>query len=264
MEPGVIACKIEKKKGWYPIAMTGEWRGHNAGEFTLDERALKQIVLNFEAAGLDIPVDYEHQSLYGVEAPAAGWIKHPGGLKVEEGALLARIEWTARAKERIKAGEYRYLSPTLVSHATDPKSGEDVGWALHSVALTNTPFFNELPPIAAKGETPRKSSKEESMTQEEIDKLQQENRELKERLDTQEKALEEHRKAEAKRQVEEAIAARKLHPDQQEWGETYALKDPEGFRAFVAKARPIVDKPDDNLYPGSSQPDTAEIPADRI
>lgn len=264
MEPGVIACKIEKKKGWYPVAMTGEWKGHNAGEFTLDERALKQIALNFEAAGLDIPVDYEHQSLYGVEAPAAGWIKHPGGLKVEEGVLLARIAWTARAKERIKSGEYRYLSPTLVSHATDPKSGEDVGWALHSVALTNTPFFNELPPIAAKGAPAPTSTKEEPMPKEDIEKLQRENQELKTRLETQEKALEEHRKAEAKRQVEAAIAARKLHPDQKEWGETYALKDPDGFEAFVAKARPIIDKPGDDLYPGSSQPDTAEIPADRI
>ena len=102
------------------------------------------------------------------------------------------------------------------------------------------------------------------MSKEQIEKLQLENQELKARLEAQEKALEEHRKAEAKRQVEEAIAARKLHPDQKEWGETYALKDPEGFKAFVAKARPIVDKPDDDLYPGSSKPDTAEIPADRI
>jgi phage I-like protein len=241
--------------------MVGEWQGHSAGAFTLDERALKQIVLNFDAAGLDVPVDYEHQSLYGVEAPAAGWIKHPGGLKVEGETLLARIEWTPRAKERIKAGEYRYLSPTLVSHATDPKSGEDVGWALHSVAMTNTPFFNELPPIAAR-QTPadgRRSNtnEEDQMTKEQIEALQAENEALKAELDK-------HRKVAAEHKVEQAIAARKLTPEQKEWGVQYAMKDADGFDAFLKNARPIVQKPDDDLYPASNTPDTAEIPADRL
>lgn len=244
-----LACTIGKpKKRWYPVALEGTWKGHANGAFTLDTRALEQVRINFDTLGLDVVVDYEHQTLSGAEAPAAGWIKHPGGLKVKDGELLARIEWTPRAKEQIDAGEYRYLSPVLSPHDVDPKSGEDVGWVLHSVALTNTPFLAELPPIAAK--TDLHPNKETTMPKPE-DALKTENEQLKQQLADIQSELETHRKNAAAAQVKEAIAARKLSPDQEEWGVTYALKDPEGFTTFLAKAKPVMDKPDDDLYAAS-------------
>jgi phage I-like protein len=190
-------------------------------------------------------VDYEHQTLYGDKAPASGWIRHPDGLRVEGEKLYAKIEWTDEAKKTIKKEQYRYLSPVLVPHATDATSGEDIGCLLHSVALTNTPFFTELPPIAAKSS---QQKKENLMTKEQIEALKTENEELKAQN-------EEHRKVVAKAKVKEAIAAKKLHKEQEEWAQEYALKDPEGFDAYLDAAKPQPDVPADNQYPASNKPD---------
>ena len=44
----------------------------------------------------------------------------------------------------IKNGEYRYLSPVLDPQTIDQVTGDDIGWGLHSAALTNKPFLEEL------------------------------------------------------------------------------------------------------------------------
>jgi len=258
----VIACRIDKKsKKWQQIAMTGSWEGHSAGKFSLDVLDLEKIVKNFKAMGLDVVVDYEHQSLYGEKAPASGWIRHPNGLKVEDEKLFALIEWTQEAKAQIKSGEYRYLSPTLVAHATDPKSGEDVGWMLHSVALTNTPFFNELPPIAAKNQQTKEN---DTMSKEALEALQAENETLKEQLKQTQQTLKEVQKVAATSKVKDAIAAKKLHPEQEQWACDYAIKDPEGFDAYLQAAKPAADVPPSNQYPATNKPDVEPMAMDRI
>ena len=76
------------------------------------------VVLAFQAAGVDLPVDYEHQNdkpeakLSG-PVPAAGWIKD---LKAEPSGIWGRVEWTATARELIRNREYRYLSPSFLFH----------------------------------------------------------------------------------------------------------------------------------------------------
>jgi len=39
----------------------------------LDEQAMDNIIVNFIRRGNDMVIDYEHQTLDGTEAPAAGW-----------------------------------------------------------------------------------------------------------------------------------------------------------------------------------------------
>lgn len=259
---GFIACRIDKKaKRWQPIATTGTWSGHAAGKFTLQPEDLETIVANFNRLGLDVVVDYEHQSLYGDKAPASGWIRHPDGLRVEDGVLMAYIEWTDAAKAQIKAGEYRYLSPTLVPRGTDPKSGEDVGWTLHSVALTNTPFFNELPPIAAKSSS---KQKETEVTKEQIEALRAENSALKAEIAKTNEKLQEMQKVAASAKVKDAIAAKKLHPEQEQWACDYAIKDPEGFDAYLDAAKPQPDVPENNIYPATNKPEVEAIDMSRI
>lgn len=95
-------------------------------------------------------IDYEHQTLHteknGQPAPAAGWIVE---LVWEEGrGLFASVEWTARAREYIRAGEYKYISPTF---CFDPKSGAVA--RLVSAALTNTPALDGMEPARAREKT---------------------------------------------------------------------------------------------------------------
>lgn len=94
------------------------------------------VVAEFQAMGIDLPIDYEHQNdkleakLSG-PVPAAGWIKE---LKATEGGLWGRVEWTETAAEMIRRKEYRFLSPSLLVH---PKSRQIV--RLKGAGLVHNP-----------------------------------------------------------------------------------------------------------------------------
>lgn len=92
--------------------------------------------VNRDAALNELPIDYEHQTLLarsnGQPAPAAGWVS---ALTWEPGrGVFTTPRWTAAAKARIEAGEYRYISPVI---SYDPDSGQVTG--LQMAALTNKP-----------------------------------------------------------------------------------------------------------------------------
>ena len=80
------------------------------GEFDVDEGSFRAMKAQIAQRGVDLVVDYEHQTLKGVEAPAAGWVKE---LKLEDGNIVAVVEWTPRGAEYLKNKEYRYLSRLL-------------------------------------------------------------------------------------------------------------------------------------------------------
>ena len=89
--------------------------------------------------GVDLVVDYEHQTLTGEQAPAAGWVKE---LFLDDGQIKARVEWTDRAKAYLSNREYRYLSPVITVRKADNKA-----MGLHSIALTNTPAIEHMEAI---------------------------------------------------------------------------------------------------------------------
>jgi len=139
------------------LAARGKWLGHPhpGGEELTDER-LRSIVEQFHRhyaenrAGL--VVDFNHATLLVLkglckpdEAIAAGWIRQ---VNLENGEPFGDVEWTANAEAKIRAGEFRYLSPVFEFDVPDRISGQPVPCRLHSVALTNKPFLTELPAVA--------------------------------------------------------------------------------------------------------------------
>lgn len=92
----------------------------------------------------DVVIDYEHQTILskqnGQAAPAAGWLK-AGGFEYVDGIGLCsnNYEFTAKAKDYINNGEYRFKSPVILY---DEKTGVVNG--LHSVAITNDPALSIL------------------------------------------------------------------------------------------------------------------------
>ncbi|OGP72157.1 MAG: hypothetical protein A2Y80_06970 [Deltaproteobacteria bacterium RBG_13_58_19] len=108
----------------------------------VDREALAEIVATYQTRGVDLVIDYEHQSLTGAKAPAAGWIKE---LAAREDGLWARVEWTAQAREFLGQREYRYFSPVLRLKAQSRRPT-----ALLQVALTNVPAIQGLAPLVAK------------------------------------------------------------------------------------------------------------------
>ena len=114
-------------------------KGHvssTKGDFEVDDRDIAGIIRQFKARRLDLVIDYEHQTLSDVQAPAAGWIKdlYPG-----EDALMARVEWTQKGREYIANKEYRYLSPVVLVKKADQHAA-----VFHSAALTNTPAITGM------------------------------------------------------------------------------------------------------------------------
>ncbi len=119
----------------------------------LTDEAAQAVLKEFQRRGNDLVIDYEHQTMKDVEAPAAGWIKQLA-YRGKEG-LWATVEWTERARKYLESREYRYFSPVFWVNARDRTVAK-----IEHVALTNYPKINNLKPIMAKmhdghGKTPR-------------------------------------------------------------------------------------------------------------
>ncbi len=106
------------------------------GDFYVDEESLRLMKEHMLSRGIDVVIDYEHQTLKDVQAPAGGWIKD---LFLQDGTVCAKVEWTPNATKYLENKEYRYLSPVVRVRGKDKKVTE-----LHSAALTNTPAIDNM------------------------------------------------------------------------------------------------------------------------
>ena len=250
------------------------------GEFNVDEESLRLMKAEITRHGVDVVVDYEHQTLDGVQAPAAGWVKE---LSIQDGHIVAKVEWTDRAAEYLKNREYRYLSPVITVRKSDGKAT-----GLHSLALTNTPAIDHMDPIV-NSSTYNDKGGQHTMDPKELAKLlglpedatpEQVTEALAAAL-AELKQLKEDGKApppggeetvankavcelkggiidgvnvmaelkilkdtmtrrDADEAVTHALKAGKITPAQKEWATSYALSNPRGFSDFVEKAPQVV------------------------
>ena len=252
MKKSLIACSIlfalskttiasDDKLDEIKLAVVGTWKGHPSGPFELTLADLEQIKTNFENGDVDIVVDFEHASLWNDKAPATGWIKE---LFFKEKELWAKVKWIGDSVELIKSEQYKYISPVFNEKTIDQVTGDDIGWSLHSAALTNRPFLEELGEVIANNKQIKKEGEEDMLTKEEIEALQKENQALKD----EKEASEDKRVSD---EVDGAIAAKKIHPDQKDELLAFGKANPEGLTNFLTKARVISSKPGDDLYVNS-------------
>ncbi len=131
------------------LCKVGRFHSPQYGEFEITLQDLEEMVANFEnAPQKERVVDYNHASeltcAAAEEGKAAGWIKE---LFIEDDGLWAVVEWTNQARNYIKEGEYRYLSPVIQFSFKDKETGEEVGTRLKSAALVNQPFLEGMSPV---------------------------------------------------------------------------------------------------------------------
>lgn len=124
--------------------------GHR-GEFTFTEADADAIIRDFAERGKDLVIDYEHQTLSGSAAPAAGWIS---SLSKTPMGLVAKVKyWTEQAAKYLLNGEYRYFSPVLNFSSrrgeADGGSNRALPASVHSVAITNHPALHNIPALVA-------------------------------------------------------------------------------------------------------------------
>lgn len=164
----IVALSDDAAAGpvWNQIAKSGAFAGHPAGPFELNVKVFDEIVINFKATkNRAVPIDYEHASEMSATsgsiptsgAPAQGWIRD---LKIEGGNLYALVEWLPRAREQIRSGGYKFISPAIRFESKDRVTGKPVGARLTSAGLTNEPFLDGMLPLAAKDDAHMLSPKD--------------------------------------------------------------------------------------------------------
>jgi len=259
---------------WVQLIPAGSFSGRDGrGPYLLDGAS---VLAAFERGGIDLPIDYEHQTLEAAAkagpVPAAGWIK---ALEVREGSLWGRAAWTPKAADLIAQREYRFLSPVF----RHDKAGRIV--ALEGAGLTHYPNL-ELTPVAHRTAAPSQTEGVSSMSDlhavaaalgapadADAAALAAHAAHLKAELEaarsagraapdprewvpmSQHKAVAEElaalqkqvAKEKAEAAVRAAMSAGKLAPAMQAWATAYAEKDPEGFAEWV-KAAPAILPPE--------------------
>jgi phage I-like protein len=136
MQDGAVARRFR-------IVPFGTFSGRDGrGPWHLRDKAHAEEVIAATKAflnGVDMVVDYDHQSEFaavpgvGGVAKAAGWI-NADTLEVGADGIYASAEWTPPAEAALKAREYRYYSP----HFRAAKGTGDLT-RLVNVGLTNSP-----------------------------------------------------------------------------------------------------------------------------
>ena len=126
----------------FVIFPLGQVTGSGMEPFTVDTGSIESVKAAHQAKGTDTVIDYEHQTLTGQVAPAAGWVKD---FYLTGSGLACRVDWTDKAKEYIKNKEYRYFSP-VVNLDKDRRLV-----SIQSIALTNLPKGHDLAPLVMKG-----------------------------------------------------------------------------------------------------------------
>ena len=135
-ESGYSAQTSQKLVRLLPLGLVHSTKG----DFLVDDESFRSIRCKFTDRQLQIPIDYEHQTLKDMQAPAAGWIKD---IVLKSDGIYGAVDWTERATEYLKNREYRYLSPVILTQGKERRVV-----ALHSAALTNTPAIDAMTPIA--------------------------------------------------------------------------------------------------------------------
>lgn len=227
------------------------------GTFVVDVEAGQRVMEAFAKQGTDLPVDYEHQSLGGTyaspngQAPAAGWIRSLELVPSDEGeaGLFAHVDWTDAAKAKLKAREYRYLSPVVLVRKRDRRVV-----ALHSVALTNKPAIVGMKPIVNRqrdGDAIAGEARDgDSVRVDEAVEVLRLRLGLEADSDAHavlvaaEEQLRELTESVAERSAGDRVAAAmcegKLTPAQREWAFRLALRDSAGFDEWMATAPRVV------------------------
>lgn len=244
--------KASEESPWVPVVITGDWKGHPDGRQVVTKADLESILQNFNEQkknGIDLVIDYEHASLFTFYAPAAGWITE---MKLEGEKLFVKIKWTPKALEHIKNDEYRYLSPVIQWYSQHKKEGFETGTKLHSVALTNKPFMEELDAIKANNEKLIQPQTKENSdmpndndSAQELEALKTENADLKQQLGDQ-------AKANAEAQVDAAIKAGAFSEDQRAAMTTLAIANMGAFSEMVKNHKPAHVLPQNDQYSTNS------------
>lgn len=126
---------------------------------TIDDTVMADMIANWQAAGapaLRLTLHHPDPEAKGadrvVENMAAGWVlggDEGGAMQIRPDGLWAKTKWASDTAALIAEEKVRYLSPEWSRQHEDRRTGAKRGWWIYGAALTNEPFFNSMPRVAA-------------------------------------------------------------------------------------------------------------------
>ncbi|WP_266095345.1 phage protease [Aliarcobacter butzleri] len=167
----------------------------------------------------------------------------------KEDELWAKVEWLESGLELIKTKKYKYISPVFLPNTIEQVTAQNIGWTLHSAALTNRPFMEELGEIKANNKQNQK--KEESMMtpeqQKEMDDLKAKVKELENKLKEQNEDLEKEKEKSVETEVDNAIALNKVSAAQKETLIALGKANPDELKKLLSTMTAIT-VPNNDMY----------------
>lgn len=159
---GFIAGALAKpgtEPKWNTIFPRGTWHGPNfarmGGSFTVDDGFMSEVVENWKASGKPrIPVRWGHEHMKAGATPElkrtldrkAGNVTD---LRITAAGLEGLTDWNQEGAADVSSGTFDGWSAEWWPKHVNRLTGETRGWYLSGVALTNEPYFELLPRIAA-------------------------------------------------------------------------------------------------------------------
>jgi hypothetical protein len=166
-------------KVWNLLFPKGEWHGANlapiGGSIVIDDAMLSEMVANWRGAGSPkLPIRRTHLHLDdAVPLAEKPELEAAYGLledfRVTADGLEALTDWNEAGRGEVRSGRFNFWSPEWQPKHVDRRTGDVKGWWLSGTALTNDPFFNSMPRVAASSSVAPTSSpqpKEAPMTPE--------------------------------------------------------------------------------------------------
>lgn len=124
------------------------WNKTENGDFLFDEAAAAQVMAAYEAWGVDLSIDLDHQMLDSFPSPdptardARGWAKLE--LRADGSLWAVDVKWTPDGAARLSEKRQRYVSPAF---EIDPESKRVK--KIINVAITALPATHDTPALVA-------------------------------------------------------------------------------------------------------------------
>jgi phage I-like protein len=157
---GSFGTRIDGGEGkvWNLLFPKGEWHGANlkpiGGSIVIDDAMLSEMVANWRDAGRPpLPIRKTHLHLEVEPSAELPELEAAYGLledfRVTAQGLEALTSWSDEGRDEVRSGRWNFWSPEWQPKHVDRRTGEVKGWWLSGTALTNSPFFNSMPRVAA-------------------------------------------------------------------------------------------------------------------
>lgn len=109
---------------WIPLHPFGDWMG-NGESIRFDDESFSLVNQRLSNNGNDWHLDIEHDTVTAEEMAAegkaysartAGYITE---LKIQDGFVYGKVQWTEEIAKQVIAGEWRYVSPVILGTIDD-------------------------------------------------------------------------------------------------------------------------------------------------